>query len=124
MEIDLDLVRLNLTPGITPRATAALLDRFGTAGAALSGAPGDLRGVPGVGRALAARLSDPPSEGDARREVRRAGKRGIRILNPGASDYPDPLREIPDPPTVLYVSGRLPEEGIAAAVVGARRATV
>jgi len=124
MEIDIDLVRLHLTPGITPRATAALLERFGSAGAVLRVGAGGLRAVAGVGRTLAGRLADPPSAGDARREVRRAAKRGIRILHPDGSEYPDPLREIPDPPAVLYVRGSLPAEGTAAAVVGARRATV
>jgi len=124
MEVDLEIVRLNLVPGITPRATAALLARFGSARSVLGAARGDLGATPGVSRSLAARLVAPPSEGDARREVRRAAKRGIRILHPDGDEYPGPLREIPDPPAVLYVRGRLPAEGTAAAVVGARRATV
>ena len=49
MEADLDLVRLNLVPGLTPRAAAALLDRFGSAGDALAAGPGGLAGVPGPG---------------------------------------------------------------------------
>ena len=48
---------------------------------------------------------------------------GLRILTLGDADYPDRLKNIYDPPAVLYVKGRLPafDEEIAVAVVGSRR---
>lgn len=123
-EVEIDLVRLNLVPGMTPRAFEALLDRFGSARAVLTSSAGAREGLPGVGRTLRAALATPPTETDAKREIRRAGRLSLRLVHPSAAEYPALLRQIPDPPRVLYVSGRLPGEDHALAVVGARRASV
>lgn len=50
---------------------------------------------------------------------------GIRILTIQDAAYPERLRQIPDPPCVLYVKGDLPtvDEEAAVAVVGARKAS-
>ena len=49
--------------------------------------------------------------------------RGIRLVSYECPEYPNPLRQIPDPPPVLFVRGRmLPEDTRALAVVGSRRA--
>ncbi|MCM1100870.1 MAG: DNA-processing protein DprA [Clostridium sp.] len=46
---------------------------------------------------------------------------GIRFVTRSDADYPERLREIPDPPYALFVKGRLPDEEVpAVAVVGAR----
>jgi len=50
---------------------------------------------------------------------------GVHILIAGAPGYPEPLSEIPDPPTVLYACGNL--DALASpcvAIVGTRRPTV
>lgn len=50
---------------------------------------------------------------------------GIRILTIQDADYPERLRQIQDPPCVLYVKGSLPalDEEAAVAIVGARKAS-
>lgn len=52
-------------------------------------------------------------------------RENIRVLVPTDAEYPERLRNISDPPTVLYVKGRLPvmDDEAAIAVVGAREAT-
>ncbi|MHC4859708.1 MAG: DNA-processing protein DprA [Planctomycetota bacterium] len=124
MHADLDLLRLNLVEGITPRAVVVLLERFGSAGAALRALPRETVRLPDIGPTLAKRLREPPSEGDARAEARRADRLGIRILHLGGSGYPGFLREIPDPPIVLYARGEIRSDEEAVAVVGARKASV
>ncbi len=49
----------------------------------------------------------------------------LRILTYTDAGYPDRLRQIDDPPCVLYVKGRLPQidDEIAIAMVGSRQAT-
>jgi len=121
---DPDLVRLNLVRGITPRAAASVLAAFGSAADAFRAPEADLAALGGVGGALAARLRDPPRDGAVRKEIRRARRRGIRLLHPDREGYPVLLREIPDPPVVLSVKGELPPDADAVAVVGARRAGV
>jgi len=70
----------------------------------------DPQGV--LARALAARTGE--------RALERAGAAGIRALAPNDPDFPRALREIPDPPLVLWVKGALPG-GPALAIVGSRR---
>ena len=51
------------------------------------------------------------------------GEKGISILTLQDAQYPERLRHIPDPPTVLYIWGRLPavDEYRTIAVVGTRK---
>lgn len=121
---DLDLLRLNMIRGITPRAAAVLLAHFGSAGAALRAGLGELRSLGELSPKLAARVADPPSVGEATKEVRRANRLGVIILSVGDDLYPERLLEIPDPPPVLYVRGQPLREETAVALVGARRASV
>src|SRR5207245_641930 len=44
-----DLLTVRLVPGLGPRLTAALLDRFGTAGGVLRASPAQLREIPHIG---------------------------------------------------------------------------
>jgi DNA processing protein len=60
----------------------------------------------------------------ARAELRRAQRFGARILTLEDEEYPALLRATSDPPPTLYLWGRLrPEDMLAVAVVGSRRAT-
>jgi DNA processing protein len=76
-----------------------------------------------AGIAPARGLADtPPPRLDAKRLRQRCEVRGIRLLLPEDSEFPASLRNIPDPPLLIYVRGdgaalRPP----AVAVVGARR---
>ncbi|MCD8115620.1 MAG: DNA-processing protein DprA [Oscillospiraceae bacterium] len=72
----------------------------------------------------AERLADKSLE-TAARTIGRCGEKNITILTLQDADYPDRLRQIPDPPVVLYIAGRLPavDELPLIAVVGTRKAT-
>ena len=50
---------------------------------------------------------------------------GLRIITKQDAEYPDRLRNIYDPPLLLYVQGRMPrfDEEVAVAMVGTRRAS-
>jgi DNA processing protein len=83
-----------------------------------------LRGVPGVGPGLAGRITAARREIDPTVEWTRCRERGVRVLASSESGYPAALGRIPDPPPLLYVRGELtPADGLAVAIVGARRAT-
>jgi DNA processing protein len=100
-------VALSRATGLTRALAWRLLERSGTPAAVL--AAGDVTD----GR----RLLD-----EARRELERARKLGLRALVHADAEYPDALRAIPDPPLVLYARGALPS-GPALAVVGSRLAS-
>ena len=117
-----DWVELNMTPGIGPRAAAKLLERFGSADAVYSATRGDLEQLrlppEAVDTIIARDLKNAAeSEIDA---VKQLGG-DILLLDDGV--YPSSLREIYDPPIVLYVKGAWSEclDQPCIGVVGSRR---
>ena len=61
---------------------------------------------------------------DPDHELERLEKAGVSAFNWNDSGYPSLLKEIPDPPPVLYVKGVIePEDQRSIALVGTRRAT-
>jgi DNA processing protein len=117
-------LRLSLIPGVGPRTRQVLLERFGSAQAVLSAAPSELRGVSGVGPKLTGKIMAAGEQIDVEAEIALCQAHGITILTEADEQYPRLLREIPDPPGVLFVRGKLePGDGLAIAIVGTRHAT-
>jgi DNA processing protein len=120
----IDAVRLALVPGVGPRVRQALLERYETPARVLSAPPGELRHVPGVGAKLSAAIAQANTGIDAEAELARCRTHGISVLTERSEQYPRLLREIPDPPGVLFCRGKLlPQDSLAIAVVGTRHAT-
>jgi DNA processing protein len=71
-------------------------------------------------RKLAAPLARAIASGAGERALTRASESGIRALAPDSLEFPAALREIPDPPLLLWLRGELPP-GPALAMVGSRR---
>jgi DNA processing protein len=117
-------LRLALVPGVGPRTRQTLLERFGSAEAVLSAAPSELRAVPGVGPKLSEKILSARDQINAEEEIALCQTRGITILTEGDERYPRILREIHDPPGVLFVRGSIePQDGLAIGIVGTRHAT-
>jgi DNA processing protein len=120
----LDLLRLTMVPGVGPRTCRALLDRFDSAGRVLDASEATLREVPGVGARIAVRIARARSEVDAPAELALCRELGVRPVVPGDPEYPPPLADIPDPPSLLYVRGSIePADQLAIALVGSRKCT-
>jgi DNA processing protein len=120
----LDLLCLTLVPGVGPLTARALLERFGRPGRVLDASESDLRDVRGVGPKLAARLVHARREQDPHAELEACRAEGVRPIDPGDPEYPGPLRDIPDPPPLLYVKGRIePADALAIGIVGSRHCT-
>jgi DNA processing protein len=117
-------VRLALVPGVGPRIRQALLERYETPARVLSAPAGELRQVPGVGAKLSAAIAQARAEIDAEAELVRCRTHDITVLTERSETYPRLLREIPDPPGVLFCRGELlPQDSLAIAIVGTRHAT-
>jgi DNA processing protein len=117
-----DWVELNMTPGIGPRAAAKLLERFGSAEAVYSATRAELellRLVPEAVDSIIARDLQARAEAEIA-AVRKLGG-DILLLDDGV--YPSSLREIYDPPIVLYVKGAWSEcwDQPCVGVVGSRK---
>ncbi len=59
---------------------------------------------------------------DIKNEIKTAEKENIRILHLNDKDYPQLLKEIPDPPGVIYIQGSHPPDIVGFAIVGSRKA--
>lgn len=117
-------LRLSLIEGVGPRLYRLLLGRFGSPEDVFSASEDELLTIPGVGRRLAERLRHPPSLDEAKRLVDECSALGIDILWSEHIRYPRMLKEIPDPPVILFVRGELrPEDELAVAIVGTRHAS-
>jgi len=117
-------LRLSLVSGVGPRIRRALLDRFGSPEAVLGAAPSEVRDVPGVGPKLTRKIAAAHEEIDSDAEIELCRKRDVAILAEADEAYPRLLREIHDPPAVLFVRGSLvPQDGLAIGIVGTRHGT-
>ncbi len=57
-------------------------------------------------------------------QVKKAENLGFKILSIEDDGYPDTLKEIPDPPAYIYLSGSFPQNIQLISVVGSRKHTV
>jgi DNA processing protein len=106
-------LRLARTDGVGPRTFRHLLERFGSAAAALEAMPSYGRG----------RLRAPPAAEGAR-EMEAVAALGGRLLFLGTPGYPPLLDTIADPPPVIALLGDSSVlQPRAVAVVGARNAS-
>jgi DNA processing protein len=116
-----DLLVLQLVPGIGPRLTAALLERFGSAGNALRASADELAEIPYLSARLAQDLTKAFETVDVGSEIERLERFGVRLVALGTPEYPATLATIPDPPHLLYVRGNLnAADANAVALVGSR----
>jgi DNA processing protein len=125
VEFDLEsLVALNLTGLVGAALHRRLVDRFGSARAALRAPRSELRQVPGIGEITSAAISAQARSSDAAREIALAAESGVAILAHGVPPYPASLATLHDPPLVLYVRGTLEERDLLGiGLVGSRQAT-
>ncbi len=115
-------ILLALCPGVGPRTFQRLLERFGSAAAALAAVRrGERPGLPA--RSVEA-LQDPAGlagrAAAARAVLERLGGRTVVL---GDEDYPPRLAALDPPPPVLHWIGRADWEAPAVAVVGRRAAS-
>jgi DNA processing protein len=117
-----DLVALHLVPGLGPRLTAALLEKFGSAGAVLRATPQQLSAVPHIGDKLSRDLHQAMRRLDLAAELALIDRHQVDVRALGTPAYPPPLAKIPDPPQLLYMRGTWEErDANAVALVGSRQ---
>src|SRR6187399_2646960 len=117
----IEWIALNMTPGVGPRAATKLLERFGSADAVFHARRPELESL---------RLKPETTDsiikqefhGKAETELGRVKELGGDVLILDDGSYPALLREIDDPPPVLYVKGDWQAcfDQPAVAIVGSR----
>jgi DNA processing protein len=126
------LLTLSQLPGIGPARANALLNHFGPDPSMLDAGTDSLKQVPGIGEAIAREAAAKLGNNAWRNQARHAGEKQLEaaerlnaaivtILDPR---YPTLLKEIFDPPMLLFIHGNpLSLSPPSLAVVGTRKAT-
>jgi DNA processing protein len=118
------LVALNMIEHVGPVRVRQLLDHFGEAPTILSASKQQLLHVRGIGPETAEAIASWEKTVDLGGELKRISDFGCHILIQTDADYPELLRQIYDPPVVLYVKGQLDgRDKNAVAMVGSRLTT-
>ena len=111
-------------PGLTNQTRLALLRHFGTPEDVFYADPGEILLTEGITREQADLLADHKLDA-ADRILAACQRLDLDLLTIQDAAYPGRLKNIYDPPVLLYVKGRLPvlDEEAAVAVVGTRDCT-
>lgn len=122
-EEELHWIALRLVPGLGPRRSGMLIDRFRTPQAIFRASVSELEGL-GIGGAIARSIASGcvfDEAADQHQKLKQSDAVAIPITDPL---YPESLRQIFDPPILLFARGNvdlLRSTGFA--VVGTRRPT-
>lgn len=120
----LEWLTLQLVPGLGRVGCKNLIVRFGSAESVFRAGLRELAGVEGVREDVAAKILRKKSTANAERILRAVSRTGARIIRLTDPEYPSSLREIHDPPLLLYARGReIPPTLPFIAVVGSRNPT-
>jgi DNA processing protein len=115
---------LSLTPGVGGIFIKRLLDRFQTPEAVFQAPLEELLQIEGLGEKVAREIQKGPVDKKVEKELSLLGEVGGKIMTIKDESYPKRLKEIYDPPPLLYVRGELKEEDeLAVAIVGSRKTT-
>jgi len=119
------MVQLALTRGLGPMRIARLLHHFKSTERACNASANELMRVDGFGTKLGQSLYGELQEAAmlVDEELRLVREHGVSLVSIENANYPPLLRQIQDPPPLLYIKGRIdPEKDrLTVAIVGSRR---
>lgn len=117
------LIGLNLIPQLTPKRVQTLFRRFKSFEEIWNAPASAFTNIFGS-RVLGEAIASGRSEKAVDEEFTKAEDKAVHIVTLVDEEYPPMLREIDDPPMVLYVRGEQPiDSARAIAIVGTRRGT-
>ena len=115
-------IALNMVPGVGPVRLRRLLEVFESPERVLLARGSELRTVEGVGPEVASAIASWESTIDLAAELARVRDFGANVITQESPEYPRALRQITNPPIVLYIWGTLTErDQRAIGVVGSRK---
>jgi len=113
---------LSLVPGVGSILFKRFLDRFKTPEAVFRASAKELLTIEGLAEKVARSICQGPFEKAVKRELYLLEKVGGRIITLEEKVYPSRLKDIYDPPPVLYVRGEIKKEDeLSISIVGSRK---
>jgi DNA processing protein len=123
METLLPWFALKSVPGIGNILFKRLIDRFQSPTVIFSAPQKELMQVEGMTMRLVSAIRRQQVPDWAKKDLDLAIRNGYQIITQTDANYPPLLHQIPDPPPILYVYGKLIPEKLHIAMVGSRWAT-
>ena len=118
------LITLNSLPDIGFIRLNNLIKRFDSLKGIFKATRAQLEAVDKIGPKITEGILNCDKEKTLKRELKLIDKYGVKLISCLDKDYPENLKEIYDPPMLLYVKGDVvPEDKYAVAVVGSRNAS-
>ena len=115
-------VALNMVPHVGPMRMRKMLEVFATPERILLARASELRAVEGIGAELAEAIAGWETQIDLAAELKRIEDFGAHVVTEASPEYPRELRQIYNPPILLYVWGTLTEaDHRAISIVGSRK---
>lgn len=108
---------------ITPGKRKTLLDFFGDPKSIWEASEDDLKSVPFMTAVMLEQLTNKKYRANAEANLEKLQKHNIHVVKINDESYPYHLKNIFDPPVVLYVKGSIRKTQNLIAVVGSRKAT-
>ncbi len=119
-----DEILLSMVDGVGPLTAERLVTYFGDPTAVLNASAAELSRVEKVGPGLAQRIVEARRTYDPFALVRFCNDNAISVLTLNDARYPARLKQVDNPPRILYVRGTLlPQDYWSIAIVGTRHAT-
>jgi DNA processing protein len=110
---------------VGPVTFAKLLKHFGTIDCALGASVSELTKIDGIGFETAEQITATRDKFDTSAELELAEKLGVCLINLTDERYPTLLKQIYDPPPILYIKGSLTAaDNLAISIVGSRRCSL
>lgn len=110
--------------GIGNRTFKRLLTYFGTPENVFKSSRKDLLATEVVSLRVVSEIQNFKEENRIRKELKEVKRRGFHLISFGDDEYPNYLRQIHDPPPILYINGEhMPDIGLAIGIVGSRHPT-
>jgi DNA processing protein len=118
-------LKLIRADSVGPVTFAKLLTHFGSIDNALGASVSELAKIDGIGFKTAEQIAQTRNKFDTNAELNLAEKLGVWIIHLDDQRYPPVLKQIYDPPPVLYIKGTLTrQDNLAIAIVGSRRCSL
>ncbi len=116
-------LELSLIPGVGPMTFLKLLDHFGSPESALKSSRAALERVEGVGAAVTEAIGRGAGA-ELEKSLRLIEEHDVTVITLDDTSYPERLKQIHDPPALLYLKGTIEAaDANAVSIVGSRRAT-
>ena len=115
-------IAINMLPKMGPVRLRKLLEVFENPHRILLAKTNELNEIDGIGNEIASSITHWEDQIDLPSELNRITEFGAEVFTQQSTEYPPLLREIHNPPIVLYVWGKLSErDRHAIGIVGSRR---